>query len=324
MRRANRRRKRELILERYAATSQKISAAIRFLAPEPQRPQLLNFQPSNSGSADQRPRRHGAAVRGSGPREFQIRLRARREFESGPCRWTATFLSSASASGSTPTVFSRRWISKTSLRSKPVRPPSGILWPTPATAARWKSNCAPKCSKAKTPSFSNSAGRRKNCAHGKQLPADADVRLTVRVDIEDRNFHCETKRNGGADFHFSSNTHAFETMSTWQTHYRPAPASPSRPRRTASCACLPTPANIIRSRNGAKTFRIPSSRRAARPAAATPTAPAGLKLPLAKGANVDARRDGGNVKRGTPSSARRKSEIGQHAGQCRHSVCRAT
>ena len=43
-------------------------------------------------------------------------------------------------------------------------------------------------------------------AHGKQLPAAADVRLTVRVDIEDRNFHSETKRNGGADFHFSSNT----------------------------------------------------------------------------------------------------------------------
>ncbi|HEV2696342.1 MAG TPA: amylo-alpha-1,6-glucosidase, partial [Verrucomicrobiae bacterium] len=43
-------------------------------------------------------------------------------------------------------------------------------------------------------------------AQGKQLPATADVRLTVRVDIEDRNFHSETKRNGGADYHFSSNT----------------------------------------------------------------------------------------------------------------------
>jgi glycogen debranching enzyme len=44
-------------------------------------------------------------------------------------------------------------------------------------------------------------------AHGKQLPADADVRLTIRFDIEDRNFHSETNRNGGADFHFSSNCH---------------------------------------------------------------------------------------------------------------------
>ena len=37
--------------------------------------------------------------------------------------------------------------------------------------------------------FFNSAARPPNCATGKQLPADADVRLTVRVDIEDRNFH---------------------------------------------------------------------------------------------------------------------------------------
>jgi len=44
-------------------------------------------------------------------------------------------------------------------------------------------------------------------AVGKQLPAEADVRLTVRFDIEDRNFHSETKRNGGADYHFSTNCH---------------------------------------------------------------------------------------------------------------------
>jgi starch synthase (maltosyl-transferring) len=43
-------------------------------------------------------------------------------------------------------------------------------------------------------------------ATGKQLPADADVRLTVRMDIEDRSFHGETKRNGGADYHFATNT----------------------------------------------------------------------------------------------------------------------
>jgi starch synthase (maltosyl-transferring) len=44
-------------------------------------------------------------------------------------------------------------------------------------------------------------------ATGKQLPSDADVRLTVRVDIEDRSFHAETKRNGGAEYHFGSNVH---------------------------------------------------------------------------------------------------------------------
>lgn len=45
---------------------------------------------------------------------------------------------------------------------------------------------------------------------GKQLPATADVRLTVRFDIEDRNFHQETKHNPGADYHFSSNTHSLD------------------------------------------------------------------------------------------------------------------
>jgi len=44
-------------------------------------------------------------------------------------------------------------------------------------------------------------------ATGKQLPATADVRLTVRVDIEDRNFHWETHRNGGAEYHFWIHTH---------------------------------------------------------------------------------------------------------------------
>lgn len=42
-------------------------------------------------------------------------------------------------------------------------------------------------------------------AEGKQLPASAEVKLTLRFDIEDRNFHQETKCNGGADFHFASN-----------------------------------------------------------------------------------------------------------------------
>jgi len=35
------------------------------------------------------------------------------------------------------------------------------------------------------------------------LPPRFDVRLTVRADIEDRSFHTETHRNGGAEFHFT-------------------------------------------------------------------------------------------------------------------------
>jgi starch synthase (maltosyl-transferring) len=43
-------------------------------------------------------------------------------------------------------------------------------------------------------------------ARGKQLPPDADVRLTIRVDLEDRGFHTETRRNPGADHHFTTHT----------------------------------------------------------------------------------------------------------------------
>lgn len=54
-------------------------------------------------------------------------------------------------------------------------------------------------------------------ATGKQLPADADVRLTVRVDIEDRNFHWETKRNGGAEHHFGMNVHTMAEQADSKT-----------------------------------------------------------------------------------------------------------
>lgn len=58
-------------------------------------------------------------------------------------------------------------------------------------------------------------------AAGKQLPSKADVRLTVRVDIEDRNFHWETHRNGGAEHHFAN-------------HTRPIPASKERAQEIAA------------------------------------------------------------------------------------------
>ena len=40
-------------------------------------------------------------------------------------------------------------------------------------------------------------------ATGRQLPPNAQVSLTVRVDIEDRSFHWETQRNPGAEHHFA-------------------------------------------------------------------------------------------------------------------------
>ena len=50
------------------------------------------------------------------------------------------------------------------------------------------------------------ARRAGSSSNNKPLPENCEVRLTVRVDIEDRNFHSETKRNDGADYHFTTNT----------------------------------------------------------------------------------------------------------------------
>jgi predicted glycogen debranching enzyme len=62
-------------------------------------------------------------------------------------------------------------------------------------------------------------------ASGKPLPAQADVRLTVRLDIEDRNFHWETKRNGGADYHFSRNVRELPAGSANRVGFEFTPAS---------------------------------------------------------------------------------------------------
>ncbi len=59
-------------------------------------------------------------------------------------------------------------------------------------------------------------------ATGRALPATADVSLTVRFDIEDRNFHSETKRNGGADYHFSSHVHLLPDTDTPGFKFTPA------------------------------------------------------------------------------------------------------
>lgn len=42
---------------------------------------------------------------------------------------------------------------------------------------------------------------------GRALPPECAVSLIVRVDIEDRNFHAETHRNGGAEHHFRTHSH---------------------------------------------------------------------------------------------------------------------
>lgn len=49
--------------------------------------------------------------------------------------------------------------------------------------------------------------QRLNTARPMDLPPQFHVSITVRVDIEDRNFHTETHRNEGADHHFNTHCH---------------------------------------------------------------------------------------------------------------------
>ena len=47
-------------------------------------------------------------------------------------------------------------------------------------------------------------------ALGRALPTECSVSLTVRFDIEDRSFHCETKRNPGSEQHLGANSHSLQ------------------------------------------------------------------------------------------------------------------
>src|SRR5436853_361029 len=76
-------------------------------------------------------------------------------------------------------------------------------------------------------------------ATGKQLPADCDVRLTVRVDIEDRNFHSETKRNSGAEYHFVTNTSAIQKSKTDNQKFVGFSFTPAADRQLRVFAAVP-------------------------------------------------------------------------------------
>jgi predicted glycogen debranching enzyme len=148
-------------------------------------------------------------------------------------------------------------------------------------------------------------------AQGKQLPADADVRLTVRVDVEDRNFHSETKRNSGADQHFSANTrpwvkkHGFEFTPApdRQLHvfvnegvYHPQPEW---------CENIPHPVEQTRGQTGSGDAYSPGW----------------FEIPLAKGADValtltaEPKRDSAPGSVGKNKSAAKETETGTFESQ---------
>lgn len=58
-------------------------------------------------------------------------------------------------------------------------------------------------------------------AYGEDLPEDRDLRLTLRLDLEDRSYHQETLGNGAADAHFRAHTRPMEGQAGFL--FSPAP-----------------------------------------------------------------------------------------------------
>jgi len=194
----------ELSLERYGTTSQKVSASVRFLAPEPQKPSTFKLQPS------------ALVLLTNG-----IGGMARLCVDLGRVNSKYDCVLGANLNPTVPVdrhVFVKRlrvWVNADgflspldfqNLASFQAGPPA--VWHFVANAGDGRTveiELHAGMVEGKNTTVFHFGRPAAKSAHGKQLPADADVRLTVRVDIEDRNFHSETKRNGGADFHFSSN-----------------------------------------------------------------------------------------------------------------------
>ena len=115
-----------------------------------------------------------------------------------------------------------------------------------------------------------------SAATGKSLPAEADVRLTVRVDIEDRSFHAETKRNGGAEYHFNANTQT----SAGQIGFLFAPAL-DRQLRVFTDSGLYHPAV-----EWSENIPHPVEQSRGQTASGDAVSPGWFELPLAKGGTV--------------------------------------
>jgi len=199
----------DLILERHAATSQKVSAAIRFLAPEPAEPTTYNLQPTTLVLLTNN--------RGGMARMCVDLGRVNSKYD---CILGANLHPSVPVDRHILAKRLRVWVNADGFISPlnfknlaAFTAGSPAVWQFIANAGDGRTVeielRAEMRKDQNTVAFQFSRPTEK-LAQGKQLPATADVRLTVRVDIEDRNFHSETQRNPGADFHFASNSKPLE------------------------------------------------------------------------------------------------------------------
>ena len=272
----------ELILERYAAASQKVSATICFLPSEPQEPSTFNLQPSTLV----------LLTNGLGGM-------ARLCVDLGRVNSKYDCALGANLNPTVPVdrhVFIKRlrvWVNADgflspldfkSLASFRAGPPA--IWNFVANAGDGRTveiELRAEMLEDKNATVFHFRRPTEKLAHGKQLPADTDVRLTVRVDIEDRNFHSETKRNDGANFHFASNTHVLAPRAPRlapQTGFIFTPA-PDRQLRVFAdsgeyhpqpewCENIPHPVEQTRGQTGSGDAYSPGW----------------FEIPLAKGADV--------------------------------------
>jgi glycogen debranching enzyme len=206
----------ELLLERYATTSQKVSAAIRFLSATPH-------------SALRTPHSDDLVLLTNG-----LGGMARLGVDLGRISSKYDCALGANLHPAVPVdrhVFVKRiraWVNADGFLSPlnfknlaSFQPGSPATWNFVANAGDGRTveiELRAKMVEGKNTTVFQFHRPTQKLALGKQLPAAADVRLTVRVDIEDRNFHGETKRNGGADFHFASNCHPIGSSRREEAH----------------------------------------------------------------------------------------------------------
>lgn len=200
----------ELVLERYAATSQRVAAGVRFLPAEP-KSEIRNPKPDDLA----------LLTNGTGgmARIYADLSRVNSKYD---CVLGANLHPSVPVDRHVFVKRIRAWVSADGFLSPFDSRNLTAFVPGPPAIWRFVANAGDgrtveielraemlEGKNTTTFRFSRPTAER---ASGKQLPGDADVRLTVRFDIEDRNFHSETRRNGGADHHFSTNTHELQTL----------------------------------------------------------------------------------------------------------------
>jgi len=120
-------------------------------------------------------------------------------------------------------------------------------------------------------------------ATGKQLPADADVRLTVRVDIEDRNFHWETRRNESAETHFPANT---KTLGDTEQTGRQSRGFSFTPAVDRQLRVFTTAGNYHPQPEWSENLPHPVEQSRGQTRSGDAYSPGWFDLPLAKGANA--------------------------------------